>query len=101
VNLTRANGFEGGIARESLFLDKTVPVTTRQEKEREREKEDREKQPREERTRSAAKRGHDAEKSPLFFLEPSRPRTQPVVSLKDFSVFNERECSHRGVRVFR
>lgn len=34
----------------------------------------------------------DAEKSPLFFffLEPSRPRAQSVVSLKDFSVFDER-----------
>lgn len=32
----------------------------------------------------------DAEKSPLFFLEASRPRMQLVVSLKDFSVFDER-----------
>jgi len=32
----------------------------------------------------------DAEKSPLFFLDASRPRMQLVVSLKDFSVFDER-----------
>lgn len=81
VRLTRANGL-GGI-RASCYSWTRRFLSRQQEEE-------------EEQWGGSKGRGgetrvvSDAEKSPLFFLEASRPRMQLVVSLKDFSVFDER-----------
>lgn len=70
---------------ELLFLDKTVPVATTTRGIRATRGTDSEGRGGETRLNVS-----DVEKSPLFFLEASRPRMQLVVSLKDFSVFDER-----------